>query len=82
MAAQRTICKSHVVRSPSRMDIFIFTELRYGSSERDPCQTGSTPNGYGPLARLSPEVKAAGHDSCNSAVERTSSIGGGHFWLP
>ena len=69
-------------RSPSKMDIFIFTELRYGSSERDPCQTGSTPNGYGPLARLSPEVKAAGHDSCNSAEQRTSSVLAGSFRLP
>ena len=30
------------------MDIFILTELRYGSSVREPCQTGSTPKGYGP----------------------------------
>lgn len=38
--------------TPSKIDIFIFIELRYGSSVFVPCQIGSRPNGYGPARRV------------------------------
>jgi len=36
----------YIWESPRRMDIFIFMELRKGSSVRDPFHLGSTPKGY------------------------------------
>ena len=41
-------CSTVRKNTPRTMDIFILTELRNGSSVREPCHTGSTPSGYGP----------------------------------
>ena len=39
---------SIICETPIRIDIFIFKEFKNGSSDREPCQMGSTPNAYAP----------------------------------
>lgn len=45
--------------TPIRMDIFIFKELRNGSSLRLPCHMGSSPNGYVWRTLTKPSVVAS-----------------------